>query len=78
MVDFEVTMKKTSTKLHECHQLLQLNKIKKLEAHLKVFEERIKVIFKYFQELNKLKNKVQEVMLEKKKCIEHIEEWSSM
>ena len=52
IVDFEVTMKKTSSKLqilkvgrNECHQLLQWNKIKELETHLKVFEER-------FEELN--------------------------
>ena len=48
MVDFDVIMKKTSTKLQmlkiardEYHQLLQRNKIKELEAQLKTFEERL-------------------------------------
>ena len=47
MADFDVIMKKTSTKLQmlkiardEYHQLLQRNKIKELETHLKTFEER--------------------------------------
>ena len=45
MVDFEVTMMKTSTKLQilkitrkECHRVLQGNKIKEVEMHLKTFE----------------------------------------
>ena len=77
MADFEVTMKKTSAKLqmlkiarNGCHQLLYQNKIKELETHLKTSEERL-------EELNNLKSKVQELMLEKDESIEHIEEWSS-
>ena len=77
MMDFEVTMKKTSTKLqmlklarNECHRFLQRNKTKELEMHLKKFEECL-------EELNNLKSKVQELMLEKNESIEHIEEWSS-
>ena len=74
--DFEVIMKKTSSNLQmlkiarNYHQLLQRNKIKELETHLKKFEECL-------EELNNLKSKVQELMLEKDKSIEHIEEWSS-
>ena len=59
MKDFEVTMKKTSTKLqmlkiarNECLRLLQQNKIKELETQLKTFQERLEV-------LNNLKSKVQ-------------------
>ena len=77
MMDFEVTMKKTSTKLqmlklarNECHRFLQRNKTKELEMHLKKFEECL-------EELSNLKSKVQELMLEKNESIEHIEEWSS-
>ena len=77
MVDFEATMKKTSTKLqmlkiarNECHRLVQRNKIKELRACLKTFEERL-------EELNNLKSKVQELILENDESIEHIEEWPS-
>ena len=38
--------------------------------HLKTLEERL-------EELNNLKSKIQELMLEKDETIEHIEEWSS-
>ena len=55
---------------NECHQLLQQNKIKELETHLKTFEEQ-------FEKLNNLKSKVQELMLEKDESIDYIEEWSS-
>ena len=55
---------------NECHQLLQQNKIKELETHLKTFEEQ-------FEKLNNLKSKVQELMLEEDEGIEYIEEWSS-
>ena len=55
---------------NECHQLLQQNKIKELETHLKTFEEQ-------FEKLNNLKSKVQELMLEEDEGIDYIEEWSS-
>ena len=55
---------------NECHQLLQQNKIKELETHLKTFEEQ-------FKKLNNLKSKVQELMLEEDESIDYIEEWSS-
>ena len=55
---------------NECHQLLQQNKIKELETHLKTFEEQ-------FEKLNNLKSKVQELMLEEDESIDYIEEWSS-
>ena len=69
MADFEVTMKKTSTKLqmlkiarHECYLLLQR---KELEMHLKAFEERL-------EDLSNFKRKVQVLMLDKDDG-----EWSS-
>ena len=55
---------------NECHQLLQQNKIKELETHLKTFEEQ-------FEKLNNLKSKDQELMLEEDESIDYIEEWSS-
>ena len=55
---------------NECHQLLQQNKIKELETHLKTFEEQ-------FEKLNNLKSKIQELMLEEDESIDYIEEWSS-
>ena len=55
---------------NECHQLLQQNMIKELEAYLKIFEERL-------EELNNLKIKDQDLMLENYENIEHIEEWPS-
>ena len=55
---------------NECHQLLQQNKIKELETHLKTFEEQ-------FEKLNNLKSKVQELMLEEDESIDYIKEWSS-
>ena len=63
MTDFEVTMKKTSTKLqmlkiarNECHQFVQKNIASQLETYFKIFEKRL-------EELNNLKNKVQKFML---------------
>ena len=55
---------------NECHRLLQRNKIKELETHLKLFEERL-------EKLSNLKSKVQELMLEDDESIERIKEWSS-
>ena len=55
---------------NECHRLLQQNKIKELETHLKLFEERL-------EKLSNLKSKVQELMLEDDESIERIKEWSS-
>ena len=62
MVDVEVTMKKSSTKLKmlkiariECCLLFQRSKIKELEIHLKTYEECLK-------ELNNLKRKVQQLL----------------
>ena len=55
---------------NECQQLLQQNKIKELETHLKTFEEQ-------FEKLKNLKSKVQELMLEEDEGIDYIEEWSS-
>ena len=80
MADFDVTVKKISTKVqmlkiarNECYRLLQGNKIKKLETHLKIFEERL-------EELKNTKSKVQEFREEKRRMLEKngpIEEWSS-
>ena len=55
---------------NECQQLLQQNKIKELETHLKTFEEQ-------FEKLKNLKSKVQELMLEEDEGIDYIEERSS-
>ena len=52
---------------NECHQLLQQNKMKELETHLKTFEEQ-------FEKLNNLKSKVQELMLEEDEGIDYIED----
>ena len=55
------------------NRLLQGNKIKKLETHLKTFEERL-------EELKSMKSKVQEFREEKRRMLEKnepIEEWSS-
>lgn len=49
---------------NECHQLLQQNKIKELETHLKTFEQRL-------ENLKNLKNKVQELLFGNEESIEH-------
>lgn len=49
---------------NECHQLLQQNKIKELETHLKTFEQRL-------ENLKNLKNKVQELLFGNDESIEH-------
>ena len=61
-------MKKFSTKLkmlkiarNKCHLFFQQNKIKELEIHHKTYEECLK-------ELNNLKSKVQQIMLEMMIC----------
>ena len=74
--DFEITLIKTTTKLqmlkivtNKYHRLLQQNKINESETHPKTLEG-------CMEELNNLKSKVQELVLEKNGSIKHTKEWS--
>ena len=61
MADLEITLKKINTKLqmlqitrNECPQILQRSKIRELEKHLQMFEERL-------EKVHELKGKIQEL-----------------
>ena len=74
MADFEITLKKINTKLqitrNEYHRTLQRSKIRELEKHLQMFEERL-------EEVHELKRKIQELKLEQVENIEEIENQTS-
>ena len=55
---------------NECPRILQQSKIKELEKHLQMFEERL-------EEVHKLKGKIQELKLEQEENMEEIEKWTS-
>ena len=77
MADFEITLKKINTKLqmlqitrNEYHRILQRSKIRDLEKHLQMFEERL-------DEVHELKGKIRELKLEQEENIEEIENQTS-
>ena len=63
MADLEITLKKINTKLkmlqitrNECPRTLQRSKIRELEKHLQIFEERL-------EEVRELKGKIKELKI---------------